>query len=154
MKFKFSFAIVISIIFHISLFALAFYLPQVQKSSGPVYYVDLMMAPGGGGGNGQDAGGEMNGGGGNEGMNDTEGQLIESGSIRDLTVKKEEPSSSLHYPDQKNKDKNPKQKKEKEKEKQNLVTVVKKNTNDDKAKADIRTQEQKIKYLDQLKKAR
>jgi len=130
MKFKFSFAIAISIIFHVSLFALAIYLPRMQKSSGPVYYVDLMMTLGGGGGNGQDAGGGMNDGG--SGVNDTEGQLIESGSIKDLTVKKEEPTSGLRYPDQKNKDKSPKEKKEK----QNLVTVIKKNKNDDKSKTD------------------
>ena len=142
MKFKFSFAVVISIIFHVSLFALAFYLPQVQKNNGPIYYVDLMQVPGGGGGGGSGGGsgnghnGNNGGGGGNERLNDTHGEFIKSGSIKDLVVKKEkqEPISSLRYPDKKNKQKSSKEKKEKP----SLISIVKKNKNknDNKFKTD------------------
>lgn len=130
MKFKFSFAVVISIIFHVSLFALAFYLPQVQKTSGPIYYVDLMQIPGGGGGGGGGNGQNGNNGGGekSELLSGTQGEFIRSGSIKDLVVKKEkqEPTSSLHYPDKKNKEKSSKEKKEKP----SLISIVKKNKND------------------------
>ncbi|MCU0290217.1 MAG: TonB C-terminal domain-containing protein [Acidobacteria bacterium] len=130
MKFKFSFAVIISIIFHFSLFALAFYWPQVQKSNGPIYYVDLMQIPGGGGGN-------RGGSSGSDSLNNpqnTHGQLTGPAGIKDLVVKKEkqEPNSSLYYPDKdkKNKDKSPKQKKEQP----SLITVVKKDKNDSKSK--------------------
>lgn len=144
MKFKFSFAVVISIVFHLSLFALAFYLPQVQKTSGPVYYVDLMNVPGdggGGGGGSRGNGGNGNGGNGNiadrrenEPPYDTKAELIKSGSIKDLVVKKEkqESISSLRYPDKKNKEKSAKEKKEKP----SLISIVKKNKNDNKLKND------------------
>lgn len=145
MKFKFSFAVIISIIFHFSLFALAFYLPQLQKTGGPIYYVDLMQVPGGGGGggdggdngNGPDSGGDMNGGGESKSINNTRGELIRSGSIKDLVVKKEkqESTSSLRYTDKKNKEKSQKQKKEQP----GLITVVKKDKkdkNDNKFKTD------------------
>ncbi len=106
MKFKFSFAVIVSVILHVSLVAFTIFFPQSSKSSGPVYYVDLMQIPGGGGG--------AKGG--------TSGQVVESGSIRDLTVKKEQHQPKMRYPD-KNKKKSSSKKPKKKKE---LVSVVKK----------------------------
>jgi protein TonB len=110
---KFRFAIILSIILHISLFALAIYVPRIQKSRGTIYYVDLLQMPGGGGGGYKSAS--------SKGIN---GQLIDSGSVRDLTIKKEPPKPKLTYPDKANKKRS-----QKEKEKAKLVTVVKKNEN-------------------------
>lgn len=113
---KFKFAVTLSIILHASLFALAIYLPRIQRSSGTIYYVDLLQMGGGGSG---DKGG-------------VRGQLVDSGSVRDLTVKKKTPESKLRYPDKKNKKIRQKNKKKKEK----LVSVVKKNKNINKFKKD------------------
>lgn len=107
MKFKFRFAVILSVILHISLFALAIYIPRIQGNSGTIYYVDLMSMPGGGGGGGN--------------KTDTQAQLTDPGSVRDLTVKKEPPKSKLSYPDREKKKASPKKKKKKEK----AVTVVK-----------------------------
>lgn len=106
MRFKFGFAVILSIILHVSLFALAIYLPRLQSSSGTIYYVDLVNLPGGGGSGGK-------------GINNTKGELVDAASIRDLTVKKES-QSKLRYPDKKSKKKSPREKKE-----DKLVTVVK-----------------------------
>lgn len=111
MKFKFSIAIILSVILHISLFALAIWMPQFKGKSGTVYYVDLMQMPGGGGGGGQTT------------QADTGGQLVEDASIRDLTVKKEEPKPKLRYPDENKKKKKTTTKKKKPRK---LVSVVKK----------------------------
>ncbi|MCP5103624.1 MAG: TonB C-terminal domain-containing protein [bacterium] len=110
MKFKFRIAVILSVVLHISLFALAVYVPRMQKSGGTIYYVDLMQLPGGGGSGGL--------------KNDTQGQLVESGSVRDLTVKKKI-ESKLRYPDAKKKKASPKKKKKKEK----LISVVKRKNN-------------------------
>jgi len=109
---KFRFAVIFSIILHISLFALAVYVPRIQKNSGTIYYVDLLRSGGGGGGSGSAS---------SKGLN---GQLIDSGSVRDLTINKETPKSKFTYPDKKNKKISQKKKK-----KTKLVTVVKKNKN-------------------------
>ena len=71
MKFKFRFAVILSVILHLSLFALAIYLPRIPGKSGTIYYVDLMSMPGGGGGGGK-------------AQNETKGNLIESGSVREV----------------------------------------------------------------------
>jgi protein TonB len=109
---KFRFAVILSIILHISLFALAIYVPRIQKSKGTIYYVDLLRMPGGGGGSTSAS---------SRGIN---GQLIDPGSVRNLTVKKEPPKSKFTYPDKTSKKTSQQQKKKKK-----LITVVKKNKN-------------------------
>lgn len=117
MKFKFRFAVIISVLLHLSLFALAIYIPRIQSSSGTIYYVDLMSMPGGGGGGGN--------------KSETQAQLTDAGSVRDLTVKKEPPKSKLRYPDQQKKKESPKKK-----EKEKAVTVVKRQKINDKFKTE------------------
>jgi TonB family protein len=119
MKFKFRFAVILSVILHLSLFALAIYLPRIPGKSGTIYYVDLMSMPGGGGGGGK-------------AQNDTQGRLIESGSVRDLTVKKEPPKSQLTYPDQDKKKSKPQPKKKEEKQ----IAVVKRKQINNKSEKD------------------
>ena len=47
---KFKLAVILSIIFHISLLAIAIYMPDIRtKKTGTIYYVDLINMPGGGG---------------------------------------------------------------------------------------------------------
>lgn len=114
MRFKFGIAVSLSVAIHISLFALAIYLPRHQKNGGTIYYVDLMQLPGGGGGGGAAV---TKGGG---------GQPELTGSLRDLTVRQEETTEAkLRYPDLDKKKQAAKTKREK-KEKEKLVTVVKK----------------------------
>ncbi len=109
---KFKVAVFVSVILHLSLFALALYMPTPSKHNGTTYYVDLVNMPGGGGGD--------TGGGGNQ------AEVVESsGSVRDLTVKKEPPKAKLRYPEQDKKNKQ-KQRRPKKKKKQQLVSVVKK----------------------------
>jgi protein TonB len=108
MKFKFRAAVILSIILHVSLFALAIYMPRLPGKKGTIYYVDLMQLPGGGGGGGA--------------QKTSTGRLVDSGSVRNLTVKKEAPKSKLTYPDKESKKRSKKPKKKK-----SLVSVVKKN---------------------------
>lgn len=107
---KFKAAVIVSVIFHLSIFAIALYVPGKGGKSGTVYYVDLINMPGGGGKGGAGKGG------GNR-------LTAEPQKMKDLTVKKEEPQSKLRYPDKNNKKKNNKKKK---KEKKRLISVVKK----------------------------
>ena len=108
MKFKFKMAVILSIILHVSLFALAIYIPRLPGKKGTIYYVDLMQLPGGGGSAGS--------------QNVSTGQLVDSGSVRDLTVKKKAPKPKLTYPDAESKKRSSKKEK-----KESLVSVVKKN---------------------------
>ena len=105
---KFKAAVVVSVIFHLSLAAIALYVPGKGSKSGTVYYVDLINLPGGGGKGGAGKG---------------SGNRIEAEPqrMKDLTVKKEEPQSKLRYPDKQNK-----KKEEKKKKKKSLISVVKK----------------------------
>ena len=113
---KFKFAVALSILIHLSLFILAVYSPAKQNGSGTVYYVDLIQGgPGGpGGGSG---GGNKGSGGGNPKENGA--SLLETqqaGSVRNLTVAKETPSS-LRFPDRESR-KKPEEKK--------LISVIRK----------------------------
>jgi TonB family protein len=115
---KFKSAVIMSVVLHASLFALALYMPT-PKSSGPVYYVDLINMPGGGGGGGG-----------------SKGQLVQQQqprptqrqSVKDLTVQKEEPQSKIRYPDKDVKKRS--SKKNNKREKKKLVSVVKKDRSD------------------------
>lgn len=111
---KLNVAIAISVVFHLSLFALAIYVPEKGNNTETIYRVDLVSLPGGGGNGGQ---GQHN-----------KSQTIKSEPtqrMKDLTVKKdpvEEPQTKLRYKDPKNS-----KKKEQEKpKKQELIKVEKK----------------------------
>jgi TonB family protein len=108
---KFRIAVTVSVIFHLSLFAIALYVPTSGGSGETVYRVDLIQLPGGGGGGGKAA--------------KTGGQLIdEPQRLKDLTVQKKESSTRLRYKDE-TKKKRPSRKKKKTK-KQDIISVVKK----------------------------
>jgi TonB family protein len=112
---KFKVAVIISVVLHLSLFAIAVLLPAVRGSrSGTVYYVDLINMPGGGGG-GKGDGSKPKGG-------DTR-SIQEPQRMKDLTAKKEEPQSTLRYPDE---DVKKSKKKTVKKEKKQQISVVKK----------------------------
>ncbi|NIM14444.1 MAG: TonB family protein [Candidatus Aminicenantes bacterium] len=113
---KLKVAIILSVVMHLSIFAIALYLPAIKGSSkGTVYYVDLINMPGGGGGGGK---------GGTRPKQDS--QLVqEPQRMKDLTAKKQEPQSKLRYPDE-NLKKSKKKKKRSSKKKKPLITVVKK----------------------------
>lgn len=115
---KFKSAVTLSILAHISLFALAIFSPEKRNGSGTIYYVDLIQMGGPGGGRG--SGGSAGGGRGTEGRNREEkgASLIETrtGSVRNLAVSKETPSS-LRYPDKEGKKKT---------EEKKLISVVRK----------------------------
>jgi len=122
---KFKRAVVLSVIFHISLFALAFYGPawsMAQKKGETVYYVDFFQVPGGGAGDGKPAGGSPAG---------PAGQAS-TGGLKDLTVQKEAaavPDSGLSYPDKsKREQKETKKADKKKKEEDKLISVVRKET--------------------------
>ncbi len=136
---KFKLAVILSIVWHISLFALAFYLPAM-KTAGKgetVYYIDFIQMPGSGGGG---SGGE--GGGGNEGQGTPAAgreTAANNGSapdptkgVRDLTVRQEETGSNLRYPDLEKKKKDEKDNKKEDRKtrpqekKEELVSVVRK----------------------------
>jgi TonB family protein len=114
-------AIILSVVMHLSIFAIALYLPEVKgRSKGTVYYVDLVNMPGGGGGGGKGGTGPKQ-----------DSQLIqEPQRMKDLTAKKQEPQSKLRYPDE-NLKKNIEKKKRSRKEKKPLITVVKKDRTKD-----------------------
>jgi TonB family protein len=113
---KFKIALIISIILHISIFAIAIYVPSSAKSNETVYYVDLIHSPGGTGING------FNRTVGNRTVKNkgkkTEATVVEESQagVKDLTVKKET-KSKLRYPDKKGK---------KIVEKKELISVVRK----------------------------
>lgn len=130
---KFRVAVIISVILHISVFALTFYLPGMKVSANEtVYYVDFIQMPGGGGGSGGSSGGaqaDIK----SETANKVEIQDASKG-VKDLTVKKET-GAKLRYPEL---DKKKKQEIEKAKKKINknkrkkeeLVSVVRKDKRD------------------------
>lgn len=108
---KFKAAIVISMVFHISIFALVIYIPKSNLSKETTYYVDLVSFSGGGGG----------GKGIKKGMGSKGGaSIVEESSVKvkDLTVKKTI-KSKLRYPDKEGR-------KKIEKPKKKLVSVVRK----------------------------
>ena len=113
---KFKIALIISIILHISIFAIAIYVPSSVKNNETVYYVDLVHSPGGTGING------FNRTAGNRTIKNsgekTEATVVEESQagVKDLTVKKET-KSKLRYPDKKGK---------KIVEKKELISVVRK----------------------------
>jgi len=122
---KFKRAVVLSVIFHISLFALAFYgpaWPMAPKKGETVYYVDFFQVPGGGAGDGKPAGGSPAG---------PAGQTS-TGGLKDLTVREEAtavPDSGLSYPDKSKKEqKETKKADKKKKEEDKLISVVRKET--------------------------
>jgi TonB family protein len=114
---KFRSALIVSIIFHLSIFAIVLVAPHSDTGDQTTYYVDLIHLSGGPGGTGSGTSG-------NQGVresvtgNETSATMVEeaAGSIKDLTVKKEA-KSTLRYPD-----KNGKQREEKKK----LISVVRK----------------------------
>jgi TonB family protein len=114
---KFRSALIFSIVFHISVFAIVLIAPHSDSGDETTYYVDLIHLPGGPGGTGSGTDG-------NQGVlkntsgSDATATVVEqeSGSIKDLTVKKET-KTTLRYPD-----KNGKQREEKKK----LISVVRK----------------------------
>ena len=113
---KFKFAVALSILIHLSLFILAVYSPAKQNGSGTVYYVDLIQGGPGGSGGGS-GGGNKGSGGANPKENGA--SLLETqqaGSVRNLTVAKETPSS-LRFPDRESR-KKPEEKK--------LISVIRK----------------------------
>ncbi|MCK4835892.1 MAG: TonB C-terminal domain-containing protein [Candidatus Aminicenantes bacterium] len=114
---KFRSALVASVVFHFSIFAIVIYLPQTEMSGETTYYVDLVHFPSGSSGKG--LGGPIKKGSGNQTPGKKTGtSYLEqpSGSIRDLTVKKEA-KSKLRYPDKEGK---------KKREPKELISVVRK----------------------------
>jgi TonB family protein len=124
MKFKFKFALVLSIVLHVSLFALVLVVPTVNFSSDTVYYVDLVQFPGSTGGPGGEGGKtsapQMQKGESTETTEKGDAQLVETpaGSLKDLTVQKEV-KSKMRYPDKESR---------KKKEAEPLITVTRKST--------------------------
>jgi TonB family protein len=122
MKFKFKFALVLSIILHVSLFALVVVLPTVNFSSDTIYYVDLVQFPGGTGGPGGEGGRAaappVQQADSTETAEKGDAQLVEApaGSLKDLTVQKEV-KSKMRYPDKESR---------KKKEEAPLVSVTRK----------------------------
>ncbi|MCP5053981.1 MAG: hypothetical protein GY940_42830, partial [bacterium] len=87
-------AIILSVVFHLSLFAIAIYIPTKTGSSGTVYRVDLIQMP---------AGGQSKA---------KSGTRVETRQrMKDLTAKKQPPKSKLQFPNKKNKKKHKKKKK-------------------------------------------
>ncbi len=138
---KFKFAVTLSIILHISLFALMIFMPRTDVRKETTYYVDLIQFSTGTGGPG-----------GSGGKQEGKTQLVEpepqagqpsqsdatvieteepAGKIKDLTVKKET-LSKIRYPDQEGR-------KKKEKEPVVSVTRKKRTSPDDGRKAVSRT---------------
>jgi TonB family protein len=115
---KFKSAVTLSILAHVSLFALAILSPEKRNGSGTIYYVDLIQM--GGQGNGRGSGGSAGGGKKTEGGNREEkgASLMETraGSVRNLAVSKETPAA-LRYPDKEGRRK-PEEKK--------LISVIRK----------------------------
>lgn len=109
---KFRFAVFASIIFHFSIFAIAFFYPGIEKNNGTTYYVDLINL------NGADST-----------TSNSEGKIIKSENktiirdenkkVKNLTVKKEI-KSKIRFPDRKNR------KKIEKKKEDSLISVVRK----------------------------
>lgn len=123
---KFKFAVSLSVILHVSLFAIALYVPASDFGKGEtIYYVDFIHMPGGGGGDGSPGGGGIE-------LKKVEAASVkDSGKgVKDLTVKKDEaPESRLRYPDkgkEKDKKKPEPRKIHKKEDEQDLISVVRK----------------------------
>ncbi len=109
---KFRIAVISSLIFHFSLFAIAFFFPGIEKQSGTTYYIDLINLRGG------------------DGSPPGKNRLIESKTkadivenrqkVKNLTVKKKSAKSKLRFPDKKGK------KKIEKKREESLISVVRK----------------------------
>ncbi len=122
---KFRFSVILSVIFHFSLVAIALFSPEKIHKNSTTYYVDLVHLNGG-----------QSGGRNSLNKNNIKATVLEeeTGKVKNLTTVKKEPESKLRYPDKKVK-KN-KKKIEKKAEKKELITVVRKKrkTNTDKVK--------------------
>ncbi|MCK4944249.1 MAG: TonB family protein [Candidatus Aminicenantes bacterium] len=125
---KFRSALIFSIAFHLSIFALVLYVPHSEISEETTYYVDLIHLPGGSWGNGSDGSSGKQGSQKTTSGNNTSAMVIEetAGSIKDLTVKKES-ASKLRYPDKNGK---------RREEKKELISVVRKPRISEKRKTD------------------
>lgn len=123
-------AVILSVILHVSLFALMIFMPRADIKRETTYYVDLIQFSTGTGGPGGQSGGQ-------EGQGQ-QAQLVEpetqpettaksdatvieteepAAKIKDLTVKKDEPVSKMRYPDKNSR---------KKKEKKPMVSVTRK----------------------------
>jgi len=111
---KFRIAVTVSIIFHFSLFAIAYLFPGFNKGSGTTYYVDLINVNGGNNFNAS-----VNEGKSNKSKKENV-SLEEDNKVKNLTVKKEL-KSKLRFPDKKSK-----KKKEITKDTDSLISVVRK----------------------------
>jgi len=112
-------AVAVSVILHISIFAIAIYMPTEKKSTGTTIYVDYYNIGGGGGGGGKGSGAK------NDGTSLKTEPPSGRQSVKDLTTKTDEPQSSLRYPvEQLKKDK--KNQKPDKKKTQKLIEVVRK----------------------------
>ena len=111
---KFKAAVIVSLILHVSLFAIAIFVPNTGGSEGTVYYVDLISMPGGGGS------------GGTENLKDGGGPPPQEARMKDLTTQKEEAQSQLRYPDETLTKKKKNVKDKKKEEKQQLITMTRK----------------------------
>jgi len=128
---KFRIAVVVSVILHVSIFALAFYVPGMSglDKDETVYYVDFLQMPGGGGGGGGGSGEEAA----QAVIQDDTANAVEiqdtSKGVKDLTVKKQEIDNRLRHPDlnkKKGKDDKKSIKSQKKKKKEELVSIVRK----------------------------
>jgi len=111
---RFKAAVIISLILHVSIFALTIFVPNSKSSEGTVYYVDLINMPGGGGGGGKSI------------KNVKAGPPPQEARMKDLTTQKQETQSKLRYPDE-NLTKKKKNTSKKKKEKKQLITMSRKN---------------------------
>jgi TonB family protein len=114
---KFKAAVIISVALHISVFAIALYVPMKSSPKGTVYYVDLINMPGGGGG------------GGDKTQKGVSPQAREAQRMKDLTTQKEEVQSKLRYPDQDKKSKKKSRNRQKRTKKKELITMTRKDRN-------------------------
>lgn len=140
---KFRIAVLVSIILHVSIFALALFGPGIEAfgKGETIYYVDFIQMPGGGGGgSGGDAGNE-----GTDAVIRSEAEnKVEVGDVskgvKDLTVDKAESDTRLRFPelDKKKKKEIEKAKKKKPKKKEEeLVSVIRKDKRDIKKPGDV-----------------
>ncbi|MFC2155683.1 TonB family protein [Acidobacteriota bacterium] len=132
---KFRIAVVVSVILHISIFALAFYVPGIPglNKEETVYYVDFLQMPGGGGGGSGGSGEESTQAIIREDAADTVEIQDTSKGVKDLTVKKAEINDRLRHPDlnkKKQKDDKKSQKSQKKKKKEELVSIIRKDKRD------------------------
>lgn len=105
---RFKAAVIISVILHVSIFALAIFMPEGSTSTETIYRVDLVSMGGGGSG----------------GAAKTSGQMIETRQrMKDLTTQQAEPKSKLRYKVDKKK---PRGKKKPTRKKKSLIQVQKK----------------------------